>query len=134
MHDKVKIHEVQLQILVDAIQDIKEKKDQMFERRERTILEKDGFGEDFQEDPGRGKEKQKTPLEVKHQSKDSKGSNLDSEEVFTLTKKEMSEDVQRIIADAGSIIGCTVIRGNLIRSGWNTNLILGFQKARPPNL
>lgn len=71
IHDRVKRHKVQLQILVDAIQDIKDKMDYMFERREMTPLKEDGSGEDFQEDPSRGKENQKTPPEVKQGSKDS---------------------------------------------------------------
>lgn len=52
-------------------QDIKDKMDYMFERREMTPFKEDGSGEDFQEDPSRGKENQKTPPEVKQGAKDS---------------------------------------------------------------
>lgn len=84
--------------------------DCMFERREMTPLKEDGSGEYFQEDPGRGKENQKTPSEVKQRSKDSKGSNPDGKKVFTLTKKEMRAEVQRMIAEVSDITGCTMIR------------------------
>lgn len=72
-----------MQILVDTIQDIKDRMDYMLERRERNpppLLPKkkkkkeDGLGEDFQEDSDREKWNQKTPLKVKQQSK---GSNPD---------------------------------------------------------
>lgn len=62
-------HEVQLQIVVDASQDLKDNMDNIFERRERTPPKEDRLGEDFQEDPDRGKGNQKTPLEVKQQNK-----------------------------------------------------------------
>lgn len=44
-----------MQLLVDAIQDIKERMDFMFERREWTPQKKDGSREDFHEDPDKGK-------------------------------------------------------------------------------
>lgn len=74
-------------------------------------MKEDGSGEDFQEDSSRGKENQKTPPEVKQQSKDSRGSNPDGEELFSLNKKEMRAEVQRMIAEVGDITGCVMIRG-----------------------
>lgn len=42
MQDRVKRHEVKLQILVDSIQDIKDRMDCMFKRREMNPLKEDG--------------------------------------------------------------------------------------------
>lgn len=48
---------------------------------------------------------------MKQQSKGSKGTNPDGEELFSLTKKEMRAEVQKMRTDACGIIGCAMIRG-----------------------
>lgn len=96
--------------------------DCMFERKEMIPLKEDGSGKERSKS-NRGKDssishflfwvflKQKAPLEVKQQSKDSKGSKSGSEEILGLTKKEMRAEVQRMIVETGSITDCTLIEG-----------------------
>lgn len=78
-------------------------------RKDPPPPKEDKSGEDFQEDPDGGRGNQKITLEVKQQSKDSKGSNPDGEELFSLTKRKMRAKVQKMIVEAGRITGCGMI-------------------------
>lgn len=96
LRNKLKRHEVQLQLLVDEIQDMKDRMNFMFERRERTCLREERLGEGFEENKENEREKQKIPPLVKQQSK---VSNPEGEEIISFTKKEMRVEVQKLIAD-----------------------------------
>lgn len=108
LQSKLKRHKFQLQLLVNAIQDKKDKMDYKFERRERTPFIEEGLSEDFEENKENEKEKRKTPPEAKQLSK---GSNPESEEMVSLTKKEMRAKVQKMRVEARGISGCSILKG-----------------------
>lgn len=103
LQDRLMRHEVQLQLLVNTIQDMKKKRDYMLEKKENTPPREGRLEDDLEHE----KEDYKIPPKEKQQNK---GSNPKSEKVLSLTKTEMRAEVQKMIAEAGGISSCPILR------------------------